>query len=69
MSDICPNYNTEWKFHDCSITQIFREINFEDFRSAKFAILAHLEALNFDFHEFLHFLKAEIYIFHKFQST
>ena len=39
--------------------RILREINFEDSRSAKFAILPHLEALNFDFYEFLHFLKAE----------
>ena len=37
-----------WKFHDFSITQILREINFEDFRSAKSAILANSEALNFD---------------------
>ena len=38
---------TVWKFHDFSITQILREINFEDSRSAKTAILTHLEALNF----------------------
>ena len=56
------------KFHDFSITQILREINFGDFRGAKFAISTHLEALNFDFHEFLHFLKAEIYQFNKSQS-
>ena len=49
-----------WKFHNFSITQTLREINFEDSRSAKFAILTHLEALNFDFYEVLHFLKAEI---------
>ena len=47
------------KFHDFSITQILREINFVDSRNAKYAILTHLEAMNFDFHEFLHFLKAE----------
>ena len=41
------------------ITQILREINFGDFGSAKFAIFTHSEALNFDFYEFLHFLKAE----------
>ena len=40
---------TVWKFHDFSITQILREINFEECRSAKPAILTHLEALNFDF--------------------
>ena len=38
-----------------------RDINFEDTRSAKSAILTHLEALNFDFHGFLHFLMADIY--------
>ena len=32
--------------------QILREINFEESGSAKFAILAHLEALNFYFYEF-----------------
>ena len=44
-----------------SATQILREINFRDSRSAKPAILTHLKAPNFDFYEFLHFLKAEIY--------
>ena len=48
--------------------QILCEINFEDCRSAKSAILAHLEALNFDFDEFLHFLKAKIYQINKIQS-
>ena len=51
---------TVWKFHNFAITQILREIKFEDSRSAKSAIFTHLEALNFDFYEFLHFLKAEI---------
>ena len=50
-----------WKFHEFSITQILREIKFEDSRSAKSAISAHSETLNFDFYEFLHFLKADIY--------
>ena len=40
---------TVWKFHDFSITQILREINFWGFRSAKSAILTHLEALNCNF--------------------
>jgi len=35
--------------------------------SAKSAILTHLEALNVDFHEFLHFLKAEIHQINKSQ--
>ena len=38
---------TVWKFHDFSITQILREINFGDSTSAKSAILTHLEVLNF----------------------
>ena len=44
-----------------SITQILREINLGDSRSAKSAILTHLEALNLDFCEFLHFLKVEMH--------
>ena len=52
---------TVWKFHDFSITQILREINFVDSRSAKSAILTHLEALNFDIYQFLHLFKAVIY--------
>ena len=53
--------NTMWKFQDFSVTQILREIKFGDSRCAKSAILTHLQALNFDFHDFLHFLKNEIY--------
>ena len=48
-----------WKFHYFSIAQILREINFGDFSSAKYVILKHLEALNFDFYVYLHFLRAE----------
>ena len=57
-----------WKFHDFSITQILREIKFGDSRSAKSGIFTHLEALNFDFRNFLHFLKAVIYQIDKIQS-
>ena len=35
---------------------------------AKSAILRYLEALDFDFHEFLHFLKAGIYLINNIQS-
>ena len=38
-----------------SLDKILREINFGDSRSAKSAILTHLEALNFDFYEFFAF--------------
>ena len=48
-----------WKFYDFSITRILREINFRNSKSAKSAILTHLEALNFAF--FFNFLKAENY--------
>ena len=57
-----------WKFHNLSITQILREINFGETKSAKFAIFTHLEALNFDFYEFLNLLKTEIYQFSKILS-
>ena len=50
-----------WKFHDISFTQFLREINFGDSSGAKSAILSHLEALNFEFHEFLQLLNPEIY--------
>ena len=38
-------YNTMWKCHDFSVTQIFREINFGESRSSKTAVLTILEAL------------------------
>ena len=38
---------TVWQFHNFSITRILRVINFGDFRSAKIAVSAILEALNF----------------------
>ena len=50
-----------WKFQEFTITQILCENNFEDSRSANSAISTNLVALNFDFYEFLHFLKSEIY--------
>ena len=40
-------YYTMWKFQEFSITQILREINFEDSRSAKSAVFAILGAVNF----------------------
>ena len=38
-----------WKFHNFSINQILREINFGDCRSTKYAISTHLEVLNLAF--------------------
>ena len=43
---------------DFSISQILREINFGDSKTAKSAILTLLEALNFDFYVFWNLLKA-----------
>ena len=57
-----------WKFQDFAITQIFREINFWDSRSVKSAILAHLETMNFDFLNYLHFLKSENYQINQIQT-
>ena len=51
---------TVWKFQDFSVIQILREINFDDSRSSKSAFLTNLEALDFDYNDFLHFLQAEI---------
>ena len=48
---------TVWKFHNFSITQILREFKFLDSTSAKSAISAHFEVLNFDFYELWHFSK------------
>ena len=58
-----------WKFHDFSITQTLREFNFGNSKSAKSAILTHLKALNYDFHEFLQSLQAEIYQKLKFRAS
>ena len=55
-----------WKFQDFSITQILCEINYRDSKSAKSAFLTHLEALNFDFYEYLHW-KAATYQINKIQ--
>ena len=43
----------EVKYSQFSVT--LREINFGESRSSKTAVLTHLEALNFDFYELLHF--------------
>ena len=60
---------TVWKFHDFSISQILREIKFGDFRSAKSAIFAILEALYFDFLWIFALLKAEMCQISKIQSS
>ena len=58
-----------WKFHDFSITQILREINFGDsIRRTKSAIFTHFEALKLHFSEFLQLLEAETHQINKIQS-
>ena len=52
----------EWKIPNCTVfsaIQISREINFGDSTSAKSAVLTYLEALNFGFYEFVHFLRMQ----------
>ena len=39
--------HTVWKFQDFCITEILRQINFVDSRSAKTAVFAILRAVNF----------------------
>ena len=46
-----------WKIQNFSITQILREMNFRDSRSAKTANLTFLKTLHFD--TFLHFYRGE----------
>ena len=53
----CEGENSQYYF---SITQILREINIRDSRSANSAILTHLGAQNFVIQEFLQFLKAKL---------
>ena len=57
-----------WKFQDFTDTQILCEIKFGDYKVWKSAILTNSEAVIFEFHEFLHFLKAEFYQMNKIQS-
>ena len=60
IQEISNNYiNTVWKLQAFSITQILRENEIGECRSAKCAIFIHLEAMNFDFYEILHFYKIQ----------
>ena len=56
-----------WKIQNFSATQILREIKVGESRVSKLAILAYLEAQNFDFYEFLYFLTTKIYQINKTQ--
>ena len=55
-----------WKFHDFSVTQILREINFAESRRSKTDVLAILEALkvidlvNFSLQKMQKFIKTKI---------
>ena len=51
------------------MAQNLHEIDFQDFRSAKYAILPYLEALSFEFDEVLQFLRAEIFKKLKFRAS
>ena len=47
------DYYTGWKFKDFTAILILCEIIFRDLKSLKSAILTFLEALNFEFDDFL----------------
>ena len=69
IQEISNNYiNTVWKLQAFSITQILRENEIGECRSAKSAISIHLVALNFDFYEFLHYYKAKTFQINKIES-
>ena len=51
-----PKYKQAFFKHSVEISWFFYHST-----NAKFAILTHLEALNFDFYEFFHFMEADIY--------
>ena len=61
--------NTVWEFQSFSVTQLLREIKVGTSTITKSAILKVVEALNFDFYRFLHFLKAETYQINKFITS
>ena len=57
-----------WKLRNFTVTQILREIKVNENRVSKSVFLPHLEALNFDFYEFLHFFMVEIVRLTKFKA-
>ena len=55
----CRYFITVWKFHDFSITQILREINYGEYRSPKNGSYCFFGALNFVFGSFSAFKKCK----------
>ena len=69
ISPIIKNFEHCGNFRIFLSLRFFKsEINFGVSKSAKSAIFTHLEALNFDLYEFLHFLKDESDQINKCQS-
>ena len=60
---------TVWKSHNLYVNQILREIKVSEFKISKCTILAHSVSVNFDFNEYLQFLKADIYQINQIQSS
>ena len=60
--------STVWKFHYFVSFRFYVKSSFMDSQSTKSAILPHFGALNLDFYEFLHFLKAVIDQINKIQG-
>ena len=61
--------STVWKFHNFSITQILREINFGDSRSAKSAVFVILESEFSSFGQFQPSKNAKIHKDSKFRTS
>ena len=59
---------TVWYLQNFSINQILREIKNGESKVSNPAILANSEALNFEFHDILQFLKNNIYQMNRIQS-
>ena len=57
-----------WKLQNFPLTQILREIKVGKFGGPKTTYFKQLEGLNFEFYEFLHFLKDKIEQINKIQS-
>ena len=60
---------TVCKLQEFPVTQILREIKVDESRILKSDISLHFEALNFDFHEVLHFGVAKIYLINNIQTS
>ena len=57
-TEVAPSFQSFAQFLPLRVTPERREINIEDYECAKYAIFSILEALDFEFYDFLYLLKA-----------